>query len=281
MRLLTPALTEMATRVNETYSPIDVTSPAIVINEINYHSADELDTGDWVELYNPNDLSVDLSGWYFQDGNIRHSFALPEGTLVEPRGFLVLCQDRKALEWLSGTTCIGDFDFGLRNSGELVSLFDRHGLQVDSIAYGDSSPWPEEADGDGPTLELRHYELDNSEPSNWLASISPGGTPGGVNSAYEFRGTTGFVRFTLSEAIPNPFVSTVRLELDLAERTPATLKVYNALGQMEEILADEVLANGISQFTWNPRERGAGVYFISLYLGRRLEAVRKAVYLGG
>ena len=281
MKLLTPALTEMAARVNETYSPVDVTSPAIVINEINYHSADELDTGDWVELYNPNDFFADLSSWNFQDGNIRHSFVLPEGTLVEPRGFLVLCQDGKALEWFSGTTCIGDFDFGLRNSGELVRLFDRHGLQVDSIVYGDRSPWPEEADGDGPTLELRHYELDNSEPMNWLASISPGGTPGRVNSAYEPRGTDGFVRFTLSGAIPNPFVSTVRLELDLADRTPATIKVYNAIGQMEEILADEVLANGISHFTWNPRGRGAGVYFIALYLGERLEAVRKAVYLGG
>ena len=50
---------------------------------------------------------------------------------------------------------------------------------------------------------------------------------------------------------------------------------------MEEILADEVLANGISHFTWNPRGRGAGVYFIALYIGERLEAVRKAVYLGG
>ncbi len=116
---------------------------------------------------------------------------------------------------------------------------------------------------------------------NWLASISPGGTPGRVNSAYEPRGTNDFVRFTLSGAIPNPFVSTVRLELDLADRTPATIKVYNAIGQMEEILADEVLANGISHFTWNPRGRGAGVYFIALYLGERLEAVRKAVYLGG
>lgn len=281
MKLLTPALTVMTARVHETYRPLDVPSPSIVINEINYHSADGLDTGDWIELYNPNDFFADLSGWKFQDGNIRHSFVLPERTLVEPQGFLVLCQDGDALEWLSGIACVGDFDFGLRNSGELVRLFDRHGLQVDSIVYGDRSPWPEEADGDGPTLELRHYTLDNSDPSNWMASISPGGTPGGVNSAYEPRGSAGFVRFTLSEGFPNPFVSTVRLELDLAERMPATLKVYNAIGQLEEILADEVLANGISGFTWDPRGRGAGVYFIALYLGERLEAVRKAVYLGG
>ena len=280
MKLLTPALTVMRARVHETYMPIDVPSSSIVINEINYHSADELDTGDWVELYNPNDFFADLSGWYFQDGNIRHSFVLPKGTLVEPHGFLVLCQDGKALKWLSGIGCIGDFDFGLRNSGELVRLFDRHGLQVDSIIYGDRSPWPEEADGDGPTLELRHYALDNSDPSSWMASISPGGTPGRMNGAYEPRGTTGFVRFTLSEGIPNPFISTVRLELDLAERTPATLKVYNAIGQLEEIMADEV-DYGISNFTWDPRGRGAGVYFIALYLGGRLEAVRKAVYLGG
>ena len=79
MKLLTPTLTAMTARVNEAYSTVDLPRPSIVINEINYHSADDLDTGDWVELYNPNDASVDLSGWYFQDDNDDHSFVLPGG----------------------------------------------------------------------------------------------------------------------------------------------------------------------------------------------------------
>ena len=182
MKLLTPTLTVLTARVNETYSTVDLPLPSIVINEINYHSADDLDTGDWVELYNPNDASVDLSGWNFQDDDDDHSFVLPGGTLIGPRGFLVLCRDGAALESLLGVSCVGDFDFGLRNSGELVRLFDSDGLLVDSVTYQDDSPWPVEADGDGPTLELLHYSLDNADPMQWRASIPVGGTPGRANS---------------------------------------------------------------------------------------------------
>ena len=107
MKLLTPTLTVMTARVNEAYSTVDLPIPSIVINEINYHSADDLDTEDWVELYNPNDASVDLSGWYFQDDDDDHSFVLPGGTLIEPRGFLVLCRDGAALESLLGVSCVG------------------------------------------------------------------------------------------------------------------------------------------------------------------------------
>ena len=276
IKLLSPTLSVMAARVNGNYSSVNLTMPSILINEINYHSADEHDTGDWVELYNPTDAFVDLSGWYLQDGNDRHSFVLPDRTGIQPRGFLVVCQDGAALESLSGIPCIGDFDFGLRNSGELVRLFDRYGLLVDSLTYGDRNPWPPEADGAGPTLELRHYDLDNAEPLHWASSIPAGGTPGQVNSVYGARERKSFA---LTATTPNPFFSTVRLDLNLTEETMATLKVYNAIGQLEEILVDEVVSGGISRFTWNPRGRGAGVYFIALYLEGRLEAVKKAVYL--
>ena len=280
MTLLGPSLSTLTARVNQAYSFIDLPSRRIVINEINYHSADELNTGDWVELYNPDDALADLSGWSFQDGNNRHSFVFPVATLVSPHGFLVLCQDREALESLSGVPCVGDFDFGLRNSGELIRLYDRDGLLVDSVVYGDGSPWPEEADGDGPTLELRHHGLDNSNPDHWMASLATGGTPGRINSSQNPRGAGDSVPFSLSEATPNPFFSTVGLDLHLERSVRATLKVYNALGQLEEILFDTGVPLGLTRFTWTPRERGAGIYFVALHLEGRLEAVRKAVYLG-
>ena len=38
-----------------------------VINEINYHSADDFDPGDWVEFHNPGELDLDMGGWQFKD----------------------------------------------------------------------------------------------------------------------------------------------------------------------------------------------------------------------
>ena len=279
MKLLDPALEPLTTRVNRSYTTFDLPSPTVVINEINYHSPDERDTGDWVELYNAGEHLADLSGWLFRDGNNQHSFVLPDPTLVQPHGFLVLCQDRMALELISQVPCVGDFDFGLRNSGELIRLYDQDGLLVDSVVYGDGAPWPEEADGDGPTLELRRHDLDNSSPEHWMASLFGGGTPGAVNSAYNPRGTGASVPFALSESTPNPFFSTVGLDLDLGRTTRATLKVYNALGQLEGVLVDGVVPAGRSPFTWAPGKRGAGVYLFALELDGRLEAVRKAAYL--
>ena len=222
-----------------------------MINEINYHSADELDTGDWVELYNPNDASVDLSGWNFRDDDDDHSFVLPGGTLIGPRGFLVLCRDGAALESLLGVSCVGDFDFGLRNSGELVRLFDRDGLLVDSVTYQDDNPWPVAADGDGPTLELLHYSLDNADPMQWRASIPMGGTPGRANSVLVLptsvasetdEGTP--QSFNLLQNYPNPFNSETHIAFHLPRTEPLSLEIFSVTGQLVATLMEGVYRAG-------------------------------------
>ena len=39
----------------------------IVINEINYNSATDFNSDDWIELYNPNPYEVDISLWKLKD----------------------------------------------------------------------------------------------------------------------------------------------------------------------------------------------------------------------
>ena len=41
---------------------------AVVINEIMYHPASELDADEWIELYNNGAAAVDVSGWKFTSG---------------------------------------------------------------------------------------------------------------------------------------------------------------------------------------------------------------------
>ena len=276
MKLLTPTLTVMTARVNETYSAVDLSIPSIVINEINYHSADDLDTRDWVELYNPNDASVDLSGWNFQDDDDDHSFVLPGGTLIEPRGFLVLCRDGAALESLLGVSCVGDFDFGLRNSGELVRLFDSDGLLVDSVTYQDDSPWPVEADGDGPTLELLHYSLDNADPMHWQASIPVGGTPGRANSvlvsptSVASETDEGTPRsFSLLQNYPNPFNSKTHIAFHLPRTEHLSLEIFSVTGQLVATLMEGVYRAGSHRVPWDGRNdrgesAGSGIFFYRL-----------------
>jgi hypothetical protein len=66
----------------------------------------------------------------------------------------------------------------LSNSGETVSLLDAAGALIVSVAYSDSSPWPTDADGTGPSLEVIDPKGELNDPANWRASRQSGGSPG-------------------------------------------------------------------------------------------------------
>ena len=42
--------------------------PGVVINEIHYDEDDKTLRAEFIELYNPGDAAVDISGWYFSNG---------------------------------------------------------------------------------------------------------------------------------------------------------------------------------------------------------------------
>jgi hypothetical protein len=39
----------------------------LVINEINYKSSKDFDSGDWIEIYNPNEKELDITNWSIKD----------------------------------------------------------------------------------------------------------------------------------------------------------------------------------------------------------------------
>ena len=145
-----------------------------------------INPADWVELHNPTNESIAIGLWKFKDGNDTHVFIIPENQVLESGAYLVLCKDSLAFNdnFPNVSNFMGEFDFGLNGGGELVRLFDTEGLLVDEVNYDDSSPWPLEPDGNGPTLELIHPSLDNDLGVNWATSDNNGGTPGMVNSVY-------------------------------------------------------------------------------------------------
>ena len=65
----------------------------IIINEINYNSNDSFDPDDWIELYNPNEVSLNLSGWAIKDEDDTHEFIIPENIIIEANGYFVFTKD--------------------------------------------------------------------------------------------------------------------------------------------------------------------------------------------
>jgi len=174
-----------------------------VINEIMFRPGTaypENTALEFVEIYNPDDLVVDLSGWAFTKGI---DFHFPEGTSIAAGGYLVIASNPAALATATGfSTALGPWQAGmnLSNSGEVIRLSkpepDTGELTTaDSVRYADEGDWANcnrntlggwswitQANGGGCSLERRNPRLDADSGQNWGSSSAVGGSPGAVNS---------------------------------------------------------------------------------------------------
>lgn len=155
----------------------------LVISEIMYHpSASE--SLEFVELMNISNHTLALTGVRFTAGI---DFEFPKEATLAPGGFAVITRSSNELSVASpGITIAGEFQNGtaLANGGETLKLVGRDGAVIQSLRYDDQSPWPEQADGTGPSLVLKN-PFDNpnpNDPANWQSSASAGGNPGAPES---------------------------------------------------------------------------------------------------
>ncbi len=65
----------------------ETTIPKILVNEVITHT--DLPEVDVVELYNPNNQAVNISGWFLTDNrSMPGKFKIPQGTQIAPGGYL-------------------------------------------------------------------------------------------------------------------------------------------------------------------------------------------------
>ncbi|MFC1694333.1 CotH kinase family protein, partial [Candidatus Latescibacterota bacterium] len=241
----------------------------IVINEINYNSSADFNPEDWVEFYNPQENSVDLSGWIFKDDNDANEFVFPSKTVIAPDDYLVLCRDSLTFHDLFPEVddYIGDLGFGLSGAGEFIRLFNAQGALVDSLTYDDNPPWPVEPDGTGAALALLNPGLDNSLVQSWAVSYSHG-TPGKINDVFIVNvddSNSGIPTvFSLGQNYPNPFNPITTIPFSIPEVSRITIDIYSILGQRVETLLDEYLAPGNHSIIFKAEDIAAGVYFYTI-----------------
>jgi hypothetical protein len=200
----------------------------VVFNEVMYHPAGSGTAAtalEWVELYNPMAVDVDLSGWRLDDGI---DFRFPEGTIIKGGGYLVISADPAALQAASGYAgAVGPFTGRLSDSGEELELKERNGRVMDSVDYATRGSWPVAPDGSGVSLAKVDPNTASDRGANWAASASVNGTPGAVNSPSGVpapvltlneisAGTGGFVE------LANPTASSQSVGGYVIRRTSAT-----------------------------------------------------------
>ncbi len=243
-----------------------VSEAIVVVNEINYNSADDFDPEDWIELYNANWEAVSLDGWSLRDERDDHIFFFPSGIVIPAGEYLVVCEDVYAFSqhFPEAGPVVGNIDFGFGGGGDAVRLYDFVGTLADSVAYDDEPPWPTEPDGNGPTLELVNPRLDNTLYQNWRASDSTHGTPGAENSVYDWTPESPGnlpLKWSLSQNWPNPFNSATMIRYSVKQPGRVRLMIYNLLGQETATLVNRFQSPGSYTISWNAKDLPSGIYF--------------------
>lgn len=262
------------------FEPAQLSVTSVVINEINYNSSPVFDTEDWVELYNPDDQQVNLTGWKIFDSDSTQQFVFPDETIIAAKDYLVVCRDTTKFKILHPelNKIIGNINFGLSSIGEQIKLKDNSDNTIDEVTYSSSGLWSTLPNGNGPTLALVNPELDNSLAASWRSS-NLYGTPCSLNDVYtkvEQENNLVPTEFVLYQNYPNPFNPSTIIRYQLPVNSNVTLKIYDILGREVSTLVNEYLNAGSYEIDFNVGQNSSpalasGIYFYKIQAGDYVE----------
>jgi hypothetical protein len=128
-----------------------------VINEIMYNPISRNSDDEFVELYNRGSSAENVGRWRMTGGI---SYTIPANTTIPANGYLVIARNAARLisryTNLNANNTLGDFDGGLANGGETISLaipdasFTTNNgaittnfnyIVVDEVTYGAGGRW--------------------------------------------------------------------------------------------------------------------------------------------
>ena len=171
-------------------SPVVLASAAnTIISELHYHPAepssaeiaanyDDQDFFEFIEITNISTDTVDFTNVSFILG-VTYNF--PAGTTLAPGERLLLVANQAAFSTrYPGISTFDQYTGNFRNSGEHVLLQAADASAIADFTYGELSPWPESADGDG--FSLVFNGTDPTQATDWRPSTTIGGNPSTTDS---------------------------------------------------------------------------------------------------
>jgi hypothetical protein len=241
----------------------------IAISEINYKSADSLNTGDWVEVLNTGNEPIEISEWTLKDGNDNNSYVISQPATLQPGEYLVLCQDLDKFRTFNPNilNSIGPFGFELAGNGEKIRLFDENELLIAQVYYRSITPWPVLDDTIGKTIELQAYPDELSDGTSWFAGC-PGGSPG---TAYFECGTAGVYDWYGSDQLlkiyPNPAKQTINITFSSEPGIVCQMTLIDLSGAEIMKAYFQTASQGEDSMSLSVDHLPSGMYFITLKTG--------------
>ncbi len=201
----------------------------VVINEVHYDAADLEPGSTFIELHNRSTATpFDLSGFVLN--GVGYTF--PAGALIQPGAHLVLAGNRAGFSAVYGSTIpvFDQFPGSLDNDGERLALVKPATATtpeqiVSDLRYWHRLPWPTNAAGLGPSLQLVDPAQGAWRVANWAATATDDvnrATPGRANAGRQ--NLAPFPPLWLNEVQPNNVAGPV----DGAGDRDPWIELYNA-----------------------------------------------------
>ena len=201
---------------------------------------------DWVEIYNPGNSSVDLSGMFMSDkADKLNKWNFPTGTHIAAQDYLIVWCDEDGDKDQEGLHA----NFKLSAKGEYLVLVDS-----DSITIIDGLYFPALASD----ISFGRQEDGHS---NWIYFNQA--TPDAYNS-----GTNIAELIPLSSSLfpnyPNPFNPRTTISYQLSTSSKVELSVYDATGKKVSTLLNDTQSAGMYKINWNASQLTSGLYLAVL-----------------
>ncbi|MDG1673185.1 MAG: lamin tail domain-containing protein [Flavobacteriaceae bacterium] len=228
----------------------------VIFTEIMQNPSAVLDTnGEYVEIYNTTNSTIDLEGWVIKDDVTTTEAHTITNLTIPANGYAVLGNNSNS-STNGGYTNNHQFNgVYLGNSTDGIIL-ECSGTVIDQVIWDDGATFPEP---NGKSMELKtnkYTSTDNDDGANWYeasASFGDGdsGTPGAQNSLSVISITNNYF-----EMYPNPTNSGF-----------VTIK-SNQMGavqaQVFDLLGKEVINTAVNNERMDVSNLNAGVYVVKL-----------------
>ena len=140
---------------------------------------------------------------------------------------------------------------------------------------------------DGMAMIVYPDDQRTSNPLSYFVKQTGGSAVLPVPSPLQSGGSAagGPDRFALEQNYPNPFNPTSTISYRLAVESRATLRIYNLLGEVVQVLTDGVKQAGSETVAWDAAKLPSGTYFYKLEAvsvsdpANSVTLVRKAVLI--
>ncbi len=150
----------------------------IIFTEVYYNyngTPGHYSDGEWIEVYNPTDMPINLSSWRIEDNAKNWSFG--DGVIIQNKSYFIIAHNADVFQSLYGCTAhISDSQIpALNNDGDQLTVFNLTSA-VDFVAWesGHSNSYPEwNINATINKTIARNGTVDTDTPSDWLSNQTP------------------------------------------------------------------------------------------------------------